>query len=99
MSFQEKVKMEVEVGGVKKDIEILPGETILEACIREGIDVPFSCRSGACQSCKGQLSSGKVEMEVNDVLSENEVQSGLVLCCQAKPITHEKIIVKYTEPN
>jgi ring-1,2-phenylacetyl-CoA epoxidase subunit PaaE len=97
MSWHEAVYMEVEVVGEKKELQVLPGETILEACMREGIEVPFSCRSGACQSCKGELSSGKVQMETNEVLSEDEVRQGYVLCCQAKPTSSERIKVRYIE--
>lgn len=97
MGINESVKMKVEVGDLKKEIDIHPNETILEACLREGIEVPFSCRSGACQACKGLLHSGQVAMEINEVLSADEIASGFVLCCQAKPISEEEITVQYLE--
>ncbi len=93
----EPVAMIVDIDGEVKEIECRPGETLLEACLREGMDAPYSCMAGSCTTCKGKLSSGKVEMEINDALTDDEVEKGEVLCCQAKPVSDEKIEIKYLE--
>lgn len=97
MSITTPVKVEVELDGVTKEIECRPGETILEACLREGMDAPYSCMAGVCTTCKGEMKSGKVEMDVNDALTDEEVANGEILCCQARPVSTEKITVRYTE--
>lgn len=60
-------------------------QTILELAEAKGVDIDSSCRSGQCGLCKVKLLSGKVTMECDDSLSEEEKQQGLVLACQAKP--------------
>ncbi len=64
-------------------------ETILEAALRQGMGLPYGCRNGACGSCKGQLVSGKIEY--NDVpltgLTEPDSESGMILFCQARPVS------------
>jgi len=91
------VKVKVDLDGEVSDIECRPGETLLEAALREGLDAPYSCMAGVCTTCKGKLTSGKVEMEVNDALTDEEVADGEVLCCQAKPTSTEDIQVKFLE--
>ncbi len=70
------------------------GRTVLDAALATGEDVPWSCRSGLCGTCQAQLCSGTVEMSHNDVLSEAEVASGLVLTCQSRP-TSDDVHVDY----
>ena len=48
------------------------------------IDVPYSCQGGVCSSCVAKLISGDVTMGNNQVLTEEEVNDGLVLACQSK---------------
>ncbi|GLK69856.1 2Fe-2S iron-sulfur cluster-binding protein [Hansschlegelia plantiphila] len=70
-------------------IAVKKGQTILDAALRAGEDYPFSCRSGACSSCKSQLFSGEVEHGSFDpaALSDEERASGLILACRAKPVS------------
>lgn len=64
-------------------------ETILEAGLKQGMGLPYGCRNGACGSCKGQLFSGKIEY--NEVpltgLTTQDIESGMILFCQAKPLS------------
>lgn len=69
------------------EISMMPGEAILEAASRHGIDPPFSCQSGVCATCKAKLLSGEVEMENNFGLGEDEIDEGFVLTCIGKPKT------------
>ena len=68
-------------------ITLEPGESILDAANRVGIDPPFSCQSGVCTTCKAKVLSGEVEMENNFGLGEDEVEEGYILSCISKPIT------------
>lgn len=59
-------------------------QTVLDAADAVGIDIDNSCRSGQCGLCKVGLLTGKVTMECDDALSDEDRKSGLVLACQAK---------------
>jgi len=69
-------------------------ESILEAALREDINAPYSCMAGSCTACVAQLKEGKVEMEYADALTDEEIESGKVLTCQAKPRT-DRVEVEY----
>ncbi|MCZ6834369.1 MAG: FAD-binding oxidoreductase [Planctomycetota bacterium] len=60
------------------------GVTILEAAEAIGVDIDNACRSGTCGSCMVKLMSGTVTMEVEDALSPEEKDAGMILACQAK---------------
>jgi NAD(P)H-flavin reductase/ferredoxin len=65
------------------------GETILEAALRQGLNLPYQCRDGACGACKGKILKGKVDFGTyqSDVLSDAEKQDGKALFCCAKPLS------------
>ncbi len=65
------------------------GDTILDSALDQGADVPYACKGGVCATCKAQLIKGQVEMENNHCLSDDEVAEGMILTCQAHPITDE----------
>ena len=67
---------------------------ILDAALSEGADLPFSCKGGVCTTCKAKLTEGKVEMEVNYGLEQEEVDEGFILTCQSHPRS-KKVIVDY----
>jgi ring-1,2-phenylacetyl-CoA epoxidase subunit PaaE len=72
------------------------GNTILDAGLAEGIDLPFACKGGVCCSCKAKLMEGKVEMEANYGLEDSEVKEGFILTCQSHPRS-KKVVVDYDE--
>jgi ring-1,2-phenylacetyl-CoA epoxidase subunit PaaE len=59
-------------------------ELVLDAAIRAGLELPFSCRAGVCSTCRTKLVRGEVEMEQNYALEDWEVEQGYVLACQAR---------------
>jgi ring-1,2-phenylacetyl-CoA epoxidase subunit PaaE len=61
------------------------GDTILDAAMDEDLDVPFSCKGAVCCTCKAKVVEGKVTMDANYALSEQEVADGFVLACQSHP--------------
>ena len=65
------------------------GDTILEAALETGADLPFSCKGGMCSTCRAKVTKGKVEMDVNYSLEPDEVAAGYVLTCQARPLGDE----------
>ncbi|RYY18269.1 MAG: iron-sulfur cluster-binding domain-containing protein [Chitinophagaceae bacterium] len=62
-------------------------QSILEAVLLHQIKIPYSCKAGICGSCVVQCSSGEVKMKHNDVLTDEEVASGLVLSCVGYAVT------------
>lgn len=64
-------------------------ESVLEAGLRAGIDLPYSCKGGVCSTCRAQLRSGEVDMDVHFALEDYEVRSGVVLMCQSHPVSDE----------
>jgi RNA polymerase sigma factor (sigma-70 family) len=58
-------------------------QSILEVAEEAGVTIPFECRSGICGQCKTRLVSGKVRMEVQDALTQQDRAKGLILACQA----------------
>lgn len=69
---------------------------LLDVLLEQGLDVPFSCREGHCGACAVVVSSGSVDMEVNDVLEQSDLDEGLILACQAHP-TSDTVEVTYDD--
>ncbi len=72
------------------------GSTLLDAAMRAGADLPFSCKGGVCSTCKARLLEGEVEMEINYGLEPEEVAAGYVLTCQSHPKT-KRVVVTFDE--
>jgi ring-1,2-phenylacetyl-CoA epoxidase subunit PaaE len=78
----------VMLDGAVRSFDVRRGrESVLEAGLRNGVDLPYSCKSGICSSCRAQLVGGEVEMDVHFALEDYEVRSGVVLMCQSHPVT------------
>jgi CDP-4-dehydro-6-deoxyglucose reductase len=78
-----------------------PGETILEAALREGVALPYGCRNGACGACKGKVLAGSVDHGAyqEHALSEAERAQGLALFCCAKPLSDVTIEAREISAN
>jgi 3-ketosteroid 9alpha-monooxygenase subunit B len=75
----------VELDGQTHTVSWPRGAKLLDVLLDAGLDAPFSCREGHCGACACSLSSGKVNMEVNDVLEQQDLDEGLILACQSRP--------------
>ena len=60
---------------------------VLDAVLKENIDAPYSCQGGVCSSCIAKVTEGKAEMVKNQILTDAEIAEGLILTCQAHPLT------------
>lgn len=88
--------VKVILDGNSHEITVNEGETILEAAINAELDPPYACRVAACCSCKAKLLEGKVEMDDDEPLTEEEIEEGFILTCQSHPKT-ERCVVSYDE--
>lgn len=81
--------------GMQFDFQLTSdGSTLLDAAMRAGADLPFSCKGGVCSTCKAKILEGEVEMEINYGLESDEVAAGYVLTCQSHPIT-KRVVVSF----
>ncbi|MBK7762944.1 MAG: phenylacetate-CoA oxygenase/reductase subunit PaaK [Bacteroidetes bacterium] len=70
------------------------GDSILDAALKSGADLPYACKGGVCCTCRAKVMEGEVDMEVNYALEKEEVAQGYVLTCQAHPKT-EKVFIDF----
>ena len=82
--------------GVRADIPVAEGEAIIDAAIRAGRSLPYSCRGGMCCTCRARLLEGRVAMTVNYALEPWETEAGYILTCQAHPLT-ERVVIDYDQ--
>lgn len=81
--------------GAQFDFELpSDGSTLLDAAMRAGADLPFSCKGGVCSTCKAKILEGQVDMDINYGLEPDEVEAGYVLTCQAHPRT-KRVVVSF----
>lgn len=66
-------------------------ESILEAGLREDVDLQFSCTLGGCGTCRVKLVSGQVDMLEDNCLSDEEIAEGYILACSSRPLTELEI--------
>lgn len=71
-------------------------KTILEAALDQNIDAPFSCQGGICSTCIARITEGKAEMRKNQILTDADIDDGLILTCQAQP-TSPSLTVDYDD--
>jgi ring-1,2-phenylacetyl-CoA epoxidase subunit PaaE len=89
-SHVEKSDITVKRDGRIMSIEMTEDDdSILDAALRQGADLPHACKGGVCATCMCKVTSGAVEMSVNYSLEEDQVNKGYVLSCQAVPTSNE----------
>jgi ring-1,2-phenylacetyl-CoA epoxidase subunit PaaE len=80
-------KISILVDSEETTFEMSQQQTLLEAALKQGLDVPYSCQGGICSSCICRITEGAAEMKKNQILNDAEVAEGLTLACQAYPTT------------
>jgi ring-1,2-phenylacetyl-CoA epoxidase subunit PaaE len=90
-----KAKVSVKLDGIMFDFDLeYEGESVLDAALKQGADLPYACKGGVCTTCKAKLIEGKVSMDVNWGLEPEEVAKGYILTCQSHPQT-ERIVIDF----
>lgn len=83
--------------GLAREITFQSGDAnILAAAARAGLDVPYSCKSGVCATCRAKLVQGRVRMDRNFALEAADLAAGFVLACQSHPLT-ERVVLSFDQ--
>lgn len=79
-------QVSVKIDGILFHFELPYNEdSILDAALKKGADLPYACKGGVCTTCKAKLTSGEVAMDVNWSLEPEELDQGYILTCQSHP--------------
>jgi len=93
----ERARVVIVRDGLRREIDFSRDQpSILDAASAAGLEVPFSCTSGVCGTCRAKVLEGDVRMERNFALGKQEVAAGFVLTCQAHPMT-ERVVLSFDE--
>ncbi len=83
-----KSRVRITLDGITTEMELAyGGDSILDAALKSGADLPYACKGGVCATCRAKLTDGEVEMDLNYGLEKDEIAKGFVLTCQSHPRT------------
>ena len=89
--------IEVAIDGSRRELQFFESDpSILDAALRAGVELPYSCRGGMCCTCRGKILSGKVRMDKNYSLEPRDLEAGFVLTCQAHPLT-DRVVISFDD--
>ncbi len=83
--FSGTAQVTILVDDEETTITVKENQTILEAALKADIDAPYSCQGGVCSSCMCMVTSGEVHLLKNSILTDDELEEGLSIACQAIP--------------
>ncbi len=90
-------EVEVVVDGTRRSFLMQKNQdNLVDAGIRAGLEMPYSCKGGVCSTCRAKVLQGEVDMDINFALEDYEVARGFVLCCQSYPVT-DKLVIDFDQ--
>ena len=92
----DSASLEIIHDNLTHQIENTEGKSVLDSALQNKLDVPYSCQGGVCSSCIARVKSGTATMASNQILTDEEVEEGLILTCQAHP-TSAHLVVDYDD--
>lgn len=92
----QEARVDVRLNGARHSVQVRAGENIVDAGLRAGLEMPYSCRGGMCCTCRAKVTEGEVRMDTNYSLEPWELEAGYVLTCQAHPVT-PKVVLDYDQ--
>ena len=78
--------------GRRTEVPVAEHESVLDAALRAGLDLPYACKGGMCSTCRARVLEGSVTMALNFSLEPWETEAGFVLTCQAHPTTARVVV-------
>jgi len=91
---QSNITIKVDGRSIEFRLSLNSDISILDAALKQGVDLPFACKGGMCCTCKAKLLAGEVEMDVHWGLEHDEIEKGFILTCQGHPKT-DKVVIDF----
>lgn len=91
-TFEGTSVLNIKINGNTQNFSVKRSQPILESLLNHQLEVSYSCRNGVCSSCLAKIEEGKAEMVKNQTLSQKEIENGMILTCQAHPISENLTI-------
>ena len=95
-SATQGIELQIVCNGKQHTLSMAEDDNPLSAGLQAGLDLPYSCRNGVCCTCRAKVMQGQVSMHKNFTLTQEEIDQGFVLSCQAKALT-PKLVLSFDE--